>query len=242
MTSAEPLCQFLEWDSDFFGFRIGKIRSTRVTEAEMPQALDWCREQQIRCLYFLCEQDDQGSIRAAEAQRFHLTDIRLDFSCRLDPANPLVEQHRTRPPFASEVAEMEDIASDAYSDTRFYFDTNFPREKASALYRKWIARSCDGYADAVLVVPAEQGVAGFITCHLESETTGRIGLVGVREDSRGKGIGRVLVEEAQDWFKRRNRREVRVVTQGRNIAAQRLYQNNGFRTATLQLWYHRWFP
>jgi len=33
-----------------------------------------------------------------------------------------------------------------------------------------------------------------------------------------------------------------VVTQGRNLAAQRLYQRNGFVTASLQLWYHRWFP
>ena len=28
---------------------------------------------------------------------------------------------------------------------------------------------------------------------------------------------------------------------GRNLAAQRLYQRSGFVTASLQLWYHRWF-
>jgi ribosomal protein S18 acetylase RimI-like enzyme len=33
---------------------------------------------------------------------------------------------------------------------------------------------------------------------------------------------------------------VSVVTQGRNVAAQRLYQRAGFVTASTQLWYHRW--
>jgi ribosomal protein S18 acetylase RimI-like enzyme len=31
-----------------------------------------------------------------------------------------------------------------------------------------------------------------------------------------------------------------VVTQGRNIASQRLYQKHGFVTQSIQLWYHRW--
>ena len=32
-----------------------------------------------------------------------------------------------------------------------------------------------------------------------------------------------------------------VVTQGGNVAAQRVYQHAGFRTARTELWYHRWF-
>jgi hypothetical protein len=34
---------------------------------------------------------------------------------------------------------------------------------------------------------------------------------------------------------------VLVVTQGRNYAAQRLYQRNQFRTCEVQLWYHKWY-
>jgi hypothetical protein len=33
---------------------------------------------------------------------------------------------------------------------------------------------------------------------------------------------------------------VTVVTQGRNLPAQRLYQSRGFRTQRLQVWHHLW--
>jgi hypothetical protein len=33
-----------------------------------------------------------------------------------------------------------------------------------------------------------------------------------------------------------------VVTQGNNLAAQRLYQTCGFLSRDLQLWYHKWYP
>jgi hypothetical protein len=32
-----------------------------------------------------------------------------------------------------------------------------------------------------------------------------------------------------------------VATPGRNVAAQALYQDTGFRTSQTSLWYHRWF-
>jgi hypothetical protein len=35
--------------------------------------------------------------------------------------------------------------------------------------------------------------------------------------------------------------DVAVVTQGRNGAAQRLYQRCGFVTHALDLWYHKWY-
>jgi hypothetical protein len=33
---------------------------------------------------------------------------------------------------------------------------------------------------------------------------------------------------------------VRVVTQGRNVRAQRLYQAHGLLTRSIGLWFHRW--
>ena len=70
---------------------------------------------------------------------------------------------------------------------------------------------------------------------------GEIALVGVQARARGRGIGQALLQAARTWFEENGLRAIRVATQGRNLAAQRLYQRNGFRTETVQLYYHRWF-
>ena len=50
-----------------------------------------------------------------------------------------------------------------------------------------------------------------------------------------------LIAAAMEWFGTEGALEVDVVTQGRNLAAQRLYQRNGFVTRRFELLYHKWF-
>ena len=63
----------------------------------------------------------------------------------------------------------------------------------------------------------------------------------MRAGSRGRGGGSALVQGALAWFADRGVTQVLVVTQGRNVGAQRLYQKAGFLTRKVELWYHRWF-
>jgi hypothetical protein len=51
-----------------------------------------------------------------------------------------------------------------------------------------------------------------------------------------------MVLAALDWFEMQGAKETTVVTQGRNVAAQRLYQQCGFITKTVQFWFHKWYP
>ena len=52
---------------------------------------------------------------------------------------------------------------------------------------------------------------------------------------RDRGIGWALVAESLRWFAVHGARQVSVVTQGRNVQAQRLYQHCGFLTRSMQL-------
>jgi dTDP-4-amino-4,6-dideoxy-D-galactose acyltransferase len=61
------------------------------------------------------------------------------------------------------------------------------------------------------------------------------------EDARGGGLGRELVRAALTRIAESGAREASVVTQGANVAAQRLFQACGFRTASTKLWFHRWY-
>ncbi len=246
MTINSPV-RLLDWDSTFFGVRIGRIEATRLTQVDIAAALQWASNHGVECLYFLCVADDDESVRLAEAQEFHLVDLRLTLRWRKDgrPTSGLLRGDESvpvvRPYRPEDKIGIEDIAAVAYHDTRFFYDRNIGVEHATALYREWAAKSCDGAVDAVLVAADSQVVQGFITCQLQSPRHGQIGLVGVHEESRGAGLGQMLVEAALAYFVDKGVDSVEVVTQGRNIAAQRLYQKCGFRSHSLHLWYPRWF-
>jgi ribosomal protein S18 acetylase RimI-like enzyme len=109
------------------------------------------------------------------------------------------------------------------------------------MYRTWIRKSCQGYADKVLVTECNEQLSGFVTCHHQERTRGNIGLLGVSADQRGQRAGECLVKAALQWFVEQGVTDVSVVTQGRNLKAQRFYERLGFVTQSIQLWYHKWF-
>lgn len=232
-------CTFLSWDSDFWEVRVASITQRTLTEALLAEVGVWCADQQIDLLYFLAAANDATTVRLAENNQFHLTDIRVTFEHALrdipDDLPPAV-----RSSVSSDIPALCAMARTSYLDSRFYYDTQVPKEKADALYETWITNSCNGYADTVLIAEFNDQPVGYITCHIKDQV-GSIGLAGVGEAARGRGIGRVLVDAALCWFAQHGMVQVTVVTQGRNIAAQRLYQRAGFVTQSIGLWYHRWF-
>lgn len=234
------LCRELEWDSQFFGRRIARIESDRLDKHCLNLTLAWCKERGIECLYFLCSPNDDESVAIAEAADFHLVDLRSELNWRTEilqePLSSFVRQYQE-----SDLATLQQIASQAYTATRFSFDSRFSREQVADLYKEWVTVSCQNEKHKIFVAWNENDIAGFITCSSETVEIGRIGLLGLSEEAKGKGFGRQLVQAAQRHFWATGMREVQVVTQGRNIAAQRLYQSCGFRTFKLGLWYHKWF-
>jgi ribosomal protein S18 acetylase RimI-like enzyme len=237
-----PLGHRLEWDSEHFGFPIARVAATTLAPDGAAQVLAWCRGERIRCLYFLATSGDDDSVRTAEQSGFHLVDVRVTLTRSVEavgelPGGPVA----VRPFRPVDVPLLRAMAADSFGDTRFLVDHGFPRDRAAALYDRWLTQSCSGYAEAVLVAVVDDKPTGFITCHLDPNATGRIGLVSVSGRAQGGGVGHALVTAALRYFERAGMRTVSVVTQGRNIRAQRLYQRCGFRSAAVDLWYHRWF-
>lgn len=241
MSFGEP-AQFLPWDSEFFGVRIGRVLPGALTPASLADLMAWRRAQAIDCLYFLADPDRADSLRLAEQNDFHLVDLRVTLERKTsgnagETAQPATAEIRPFQPGDRDA--LRAIARISHRDSRFYFDGHFPREQCDALYETWIDRSVDGFADATLVAGVEGRAAGYITCHCDPQE-GRIGLLGVHPDFQGRALGQALVKAALAWFSDAGPGQVSVVTQGRNVRAQRLYQRCGFLTRSVQLWYHWW--
>jgi dTDP-4-amino-4,6-dideoxy-D-galactose acyltransferase len=243
MNDAGP-CRFLAWDSEFFGLRIARCERSPRDAGELARVVTWCREQSIECVYALTPADDLAGVRVLEHGEFRLVDVRMTYEARIerdDASSMRFSRREIRVARESDVSALRAIASESHTDSRFYADGRFDRARCAELYATWIEKSVRGWADVVLVAEHRANVAGYITCHARDSGRGEIGLVGVASPAQGQGLGRALVESALRWFAEHGVERASVVTQARNVAAQRLYQSSGFRTSAVELWHHRWF-
>ena len=240
------LCRVLDWDTAFFGARIARVNAGRVAPDAYPAILDWCAQDRVECLYLLADPNDSPTGRGAEENGFHLTDIRVTFERKLDdvaqPLRSMGEESYSRIRLVQEgdIPALVAIARVSHTDSRFYHDPGFSRERCDELYGVWLDKSCRGGASAVFVAESNHLPVGYITCQVDGDT-GSVGLIGLAAEARGAGLGAQLVQQALAWFGSENMRRVTVVTQGRNATAQRLYQRAGFLHQSIELWYHRWF-
>lgn len=232
--------RFLEWDTEFFGVRIASLHARDSSPGALREALDWCRKESIACLYLRSDADDTGTLRVAGELGFRFVDVRMTFDRDLATTQTPSVHESIRSARPDDVSTLRAIAAYNHANTRFYADGRFARERCDELYATWIEKSVGGWAERVLVADLGQGPIGYLSIHLRSATTGEIGLIGLAREAQGQGLGRQLVESALAWMRHKGRTRSTVVTQGRNIAAQRLYQSCGFRTRAMELWHHRW--
>ncbi len=244
--SRDP-CTFLTWDTEFWGVPTARGLGDTLTPERLQEIDAWAARQRISCLYFLARPDDAETTRLAEKSGFQFVDFRITFERPIKGAVNLAEARANlvavvRSGRPDDIEALESMARTNHRDTRFYYDAHFLHHRCDALYATWMKRNCEGYADVVLVADIDDNPVGYISCHCDRETpTGTIGLVGVHPDARGRGIGMSLIGAALKWFAAHNRERVSVVTQGRNLAAQRMYQRMGFLTSDVHLWYHKWY-
>jgi len=253
-TTSDP-CQILPWDSQFFGWICARVLGSRLNAVRAKQINTWCQQQAVRCLYFFADSADDLTVSLAEEHGYHLVDVRLTMerSCAgiTTPSTGNTSDddgsHGSRVATIRPATEMDlpvlmELAGTSHKDTRFFYDRHIPAGKSIDLYRTWIEKSVRGWAQLVLVADAGSAANGYVTGHLPKEQdAGSIGLIAVAAGARGRGLGGRLVDGAVANLAARGARRVSVVTQARNLAAQRLYLRCGFLTCALQLCYHKWF-
>src|SRR5262249_40600106 len=79
-----PLCEFLEWDTRFFGVRVARVVGRTLDDENARSVLNWCEKEQIDCLYFLADANSEASVSAAEKYGFSLKDVRITCQKKLD--------------------------------------------------------------------------------------------------------------------------------------------------------------
>ncbi len=122
--------------------------------------------------------------------------------------------------------------------SRFYRDSNIPREKAQRLWRESIKNHCCGRAEKLAVAFIKGKEAGLVTVNLSGRQTAYLHIVGVLKDYRRSCIGKDLLAAVTKAFGSYHR--IFVETSNCNIPANQLYQAAGFTICEVRYILHSW--
>lgn len=238
----DRVCNLLDWDTQFFGFRVARAVISPQNDEDMERIIKWCYEHKIRCLYLLIALEDREGLYVAQEHRCLVTDIRLTLERTPAPHSQAhLKQIPVRSVIPSDVEYLKGIAQSSYQSTRFYFDPHFPRPLVDQLYVVWTEQYCLTTPHQVLVAILGDKPAGYITYSSAANGAIQIDLIAVDASARGSGVGKALMDAAIRRFEAASVPKISVVTQGRNIAAQRLYYEFGFVPCRAEAWLHCWF-
>jgi ribosomal protein S18 acetylase RimI-like enzyme len=138
--------------------------------------------------------------------------------------------------------KMRDLAIAAGKCSRFAVDARIEKERYESLYTIWLERSLRReLADEVLVAYAKNGSEpiGIVTL-LKNRHIGSVELIAVSTEHRGQGIGKKLMQAAEQWMRDQGCSYARVVTQKDNLPACRLYEQHGYSVVKQEQFYHFW--
>ena len=252
------LVRFLPWDTEFFGFpcaaidpmlvRGDSLRRYETAVDIIEDLLAWCRQRGIRFITIKIPGPDPLICQAFEDRGFRVTDN-------------VVCLNRTRgnsvtapapPPgfhFSSRVDNPKTAAQAfhrLFKDGRFHNDRHISRETADRLWEAAILNQLQSEARDILFLENASGLVGLATAKPVPSPKGQSGraagslfIFGLREEHRGRGLGKVLlsnfVERTQDHYSR-----LQVETSAFNRPAIRLYQGHGFILDGAKLSLHWW--
>ncbi|RPD50127.1 GNAT family N-acetyltransferase [Hymenobacter sediminis] len=235
-----PSIQPLHWDTQFFGFPVGRLQASAVSEPELQQVVQQARHDKWRLLYWFLDPADVQSTASARAVGASLLDRKVRFGRAVPETAPQIPAYVL--PTPSVTPNLVDLAIQSAHYSRFRLDLNFPAGTYERLYENWIRGSVDGQlARKVLASypPSAPEPLGLITLGYQP-THITIGLLAVQEGHRGKGIGRKLVEAGLHYAHTWQVPRIQVTTQLDNEGACRFYLREGFVQEHEEHVYHIW--
>ena len=231
--------EYLEWDSDFFGYPVGRVVFDDDGLASVDMVFLEIKSSRYRLVYLFASPSvnplnvkitDKGGV---------LTDQKVVFSKITEPHltfKNVVKEYEFNTP-SVRVVKLGLIAGQF---SRFRLDKNFMNREFEKLYTRWITDSVSQkIALKTLVALSGQETTGIITLG-EKDGYADIGLVAVDSRFSGIGIGTDLVQYAENFAYNLNFNTIKVVTQLQNRPACNLYEKCNFKSESITNVYHFW--
>ena len=224
----------LPWDTEFFGFSVGRMDlSANACEVELRTAIA-SSSFELTYVFLPVGGAMEGPRSALVALGGRCYDLKLTY--RKSLSDGMVVNDGSS--FAANEITPE-LTSLAYASgwcSRFVSDDRLARF-FKPLYLQWLKR--DFLRGKVFVRPSLSNPEGMVTVSVQGHV-GRVGLLAVDAGHCRCGIATGLLQDIDVWFTSQGVKACEVVTQGINVAAQKLYEKSGYKlSAQTEVW-HVW--
>lgn len=224
----------LEWDSAFFGLRIGRADIQTSDDAKELATQYKKLKSQYKLIYVFCMDGLTFDVKGAE-----LVDEKILYSksCENKVESKDVMLYLQPKPSAS--LYKLTLVSGGYS--RFKLDERLPKGSYEQLYRRWIENACpqEGTNKQIFVYGPDGKAKGMITVDYRCDKA-QIGLVAVDTDAQHQGIGTKIMSTLEYYLYHKGVTTIDVATQAANKGACRWYEKNGFVKKSTTPIYHWW--
>jgi dTDP-4-amino-4,6-dideoxy-D-galactose acyltransferase len=223
----------LKWDTDFFGYKVGKvIVDNNCLNEEILGNNDY------RLLYVYSNEALKEDV-ILKCNLF-LVDEKTDLIARV---SDLTFDNATNDSITELVSldqNLLDLTFQSGHYSRFKIDPNFKSNEFEKLYTAWIEQSINhSIAEKVLGFIVNNKTVGFITI-AKKNNAHDIGLIAVDTAHRSLKIGKQLLEFVFRYASSNKVNTITVTTQMQNQGALKFYLQNGFSVNRSTFIYHLW--
>lgn len=223
------LIKRLDWDSDFFGYKIGELIFQKEKNIENVENFD--------LLYVKYSQDFELNI---ENFKKDFQETKLVFEKRLVKTQTQTQNIYYFNDVDFDKNALYELAFESGKQSRFKLDSNFKLEKFKELYKKWVDNSVTkSYADDVLVYVENKQIMGFVT-YKTNENIATIGLIAVSSAFQGKGIGSKLLNFVENSLLSKGIKDLEIPTQLTNEQACNFYKKQNYTIKETTYIKHYW--
>lgn len=229
--------RYLEWDSIFFAKQVAAIEL--ADDDSLANIEETLTHRHFDCCYVFCGYPSPPERHQLfELMGGQCCDHKITYCKKLVSDSPKNVSRENIEVVSRSEPEILDLAVQSGWHSRFRQDPRL-RYKQPELYRLWVDKCLNSEHSAVLVL-RQDGLATAMVCVSATGDSGKIQLIAVAEDCRGRGLGKRLMENAEVFFCRHNCTTAEVVTQLDNVAACKLYEHAGYHKTEIKEVWHVW--
>lgn len=223
----------LEWETDFFSIPCAEYDCQEPFMDDECTSYEWVQAK--------CKISDRKIIYDLEENGFHFEDLRLTYHKQIaqNPDMGMEEvQYRFRLAGDEDLPALKQLAQTSLPEYS-RFTTVVGLEKTGEFYVKWTENALLGtFDDGCFILEKEREMIGFVTYKKTSEHAALVGLISIAERFRNSGSASVMMRMLENRLSDDRYSDLHVVTEGKNIPAQRFYIKNGFNITDIECWYY----